>query len=227
MKKKLINTLLVLTLAAVMSACGTSKEVSVEQTSIKAAAKAVGGKSTGAVAQISADANVADASKEVSENATTNATTNPTTNPATNVAPTNTAEVAAEDYLIYNNVSIIPGGDVAPVLKALGAPDYQYSYKYCATNRTATDYYYDGLEIFTAPDDYGVSRIYMIRGLDCQSSTAKGASLCQDLNILKSCYGTPSEQTSDYISYKFNGFTTTITLDGGNPAVIMFSTLDQ
>lgn len=227
MKKKLINTLLVLTLAAVMSACGTSKEVSVEQTSIKAAAKAVGGKSTGAVAQISADANVADASKEVSENATTNATTNPTTNTATNVAPTNTAEVAAEDYLIYNNVSIIPGGDVAPVLKALGAPDYQYSYKYCATNRTATDYYYDGLEIFTAPDDYGVSRIYMIRGLDCQSSTAKGASLCQDLNVLKSCYGTPSEQTSDYISYKFNGFTTTITLDGGYPAAIMFSTLDQ
>ena len=227
MKKKLINTLLVLTLAAVMTACGSTKQVSVDQTSVKTAAKAVGGKSTGAVAQISADANVADASKEVSENATTNATTNPTTNPATNVAPTNTAEVAAEDYLIYNNVSIIPGGDVAPVLKALGAPDYQYSYKYCGTNRTATDYYYDGLEIFTAPDDYGVSRIYMVRGLDCQSSTAKGASLCQDLNVLKSCYGTPSEQTSDYISYKFNGFTTTITLDGGYPAVIMFSTLDQ
>lgn len=222
MKKKLINTLLVLTLAAVMSACGTSKEVSVEQTSIKAAAKAIGGKSA-SVKEVSTDGTVA-------TDSTVNATTTDGTATEATTAPTTggtQSDVVTEDYLIYNNVSIIPGGDVAPVLKALGAPDYQYSYKYCGTNRTATDYYYDGLEIFTAPDDQGVSRIYMIRGLDCQSSTAKGASLCQDLNVLKSCYGTPSEQTSDYISYKFNGFTTTITLDGGYPAVIMFSTLDQ
>ncbi|MBP5324148.1 MAG: hypothetical protein J6Y86_01470 [Pseudobutyrivibrio sp.] len=222
MKKKLINTLLVLTLAAVMSACGTSKEVSVEQTSIKAAAKAIGGKSA-SVKEVSTDGTV-------TTDSTVNATTTDGTATEATTAPTaggTQSDVVTEDYLIYNNVSIIPGGDVAPVLKALGAPDYQYSYKYCGTNRTATDYYYDGLEIFTAPDDQGVSRIYMIRGLDCQSSTAKGASLCQDLNVLKSCYGTPSEQTSDYISYKFNGFTTTITLDGGYPAVIMFSTLDQ
>lgn len=222
MKKKLINTLLVLTLAAVMSACGTSKEVSVEQTSIKAAAKAIGGKSA-SVKEVSTDGTV-------TTDSTVNATSTDGTATEATTAPTaggTQSDVVTEDYLIYNNVSIIPGGDVAPVLKALGAPDYQYSYKYCGTNRTATDYYYDGLEIFTAPDDQGVSRIYMIRGLDCQSSTAKGASLCQDLNILKGRYGTPSEQTSDYISYKFNGFTTTITLDGGNPAVIMFSTLDQ
>ena len=222
MKKKLINTLLVLTLAAVMSACGTSKEVSVEQTYIKAAAKAIGGKSA-SVKEVSTDGTV-------TTDSTVNATTTDGTATEATTAPTaggTQSDVVTEDYLIYNNVSIIPGGDVAPVLKALGAPDYQYSYKYCGTNRTATDYYYDGLEIFTAPDDQGVSRIYMIRGLDCQSSTAKGASLCQDLNVLKSCYGTPSEQTSDYISYKFNGFTTTITLDGGYPAVIMFSTLDQ
>lgn len=226
MKKKLINTLLVLTLAAVMSACGTSKEVSVEQTSIKAAAKAIGGKSA-SVKEVSTDGTV---TTDSTVNATTTDGTAAGTATEATTAPTaggTQSDVVTEDYLIYNNVSIIPGGDVAPVLKALGAPDYQYSYKYCGTNRTATDYYYDGLEIFTAPDDQGVSRIYMIRGLDCQSSTAKGASLCQDLNVLKSCYGTPSEQTSDYISYKFNGFTTTITLDGGYPAVIMFSTLDQ
>lgn len=225
MKKKLINTLLVLTLAAVMSACGTSKEVSVEQTSIKAAAKAIGGKSA-SVKEVSTDGTV---TTDSTVNATTTDGTADGTATEATTAPTaggTQSDVVTEDYLIYNNVSIIPGGDVAPVLKALGAPDYQYSYKYCGTNRTATDYYYDGLEIFTAPDDQGVSRIYMIRGLDCQSSTAKGASLCQDLNILKGRYGTPSEQTSDYISYKFNGFTTTITLDGGNPAVIMFSTLD-
>ena len=45
MKKKLINTILILTFAAMMCACGATKEVSVDQTSIKSAAKAIGGKS--------------------------------------------------------------------------------------------------------------------------------------------------------------------------------------
>lgn len=226
MRKKFINTLFVLTFAVMMCACGATKEVSVDQTSIKSAAKAIGGKSA-SVNTVATDGTVA---TDSTVNATTTDGTAAGTATEATTAPTaggTQSDVVTEDYLIYNNVSIIPGGDVAPVLKALGAPDYQYSYKYCGTNRTATDYYYDGLEIFTAPDDQGVSRIYMIRGLDCQSSTAKGASLCQDLNVLKGCYGTPSEQTSDYISYKFTGFTTTITLDGGYPAVIMFSTLDQ
>ena len=40
MKKKLINTILILTFAAMMCACGATKEVSVDQTSIKSAAKA-------------------------------------------------------------------------------------------------------------------------------------------------------------------------------------------
>lgn len=229
MKKKLINTILILTFAAMMCACGATKEVSVDQTSIKSAAKAIGGKSA-SVNTVTADGTVTTdgaVTTDGSVNTTTDAVPAAVPTDASQATGVTQSDVVVEDYLIYNNVNIMPGGDVAPVLKALGAPEYQYSYKYCGTNKTATDYYYDGLEIFTAPDDQGVSRIYMIRGLDCQSSTAKGASLCQDLSVLKSCYGAPSEQTSDYISYKFNGFTTTITLSEGYPAVIMFSTLDQ
>ena len=222
MRKKFIKTLFVLTFAVMMCACGATKEVSVDQTSIKSAAKAIGGKSA-SVNTVATDGTV---TTDNSVNATTDAVPAAPTEAAPATGGTQ-SDVVVEDYLVYNNVNIMPGGDVAPVLKALGAPENQYSYKYCGTNKTATDYYYDGLEIFTAPDDQGVSRIYMIRGLDCKSSTAKGASLCQDLSVLKSCYGAPSEQTADYISYKFNGFTTTFTLSDGNAVVIMFSTLDQ
>lgn len=207
MRKMIINTMLILALALSVCGCGATKEVAVDQSGIKSAAKAISGKGAAEGTQV--------------------ASTDSTVTVATRDAATTDATGSAEDYLIYKGVAIVPNADVAPVVQALGTPNSTNQYKYCGTDKIATDYYYDGLEIFTCPDDNGVNRIYMIRALDCQSSTAKGASLCQDLGVLMSRYGKPAEQTDDLLTYKYNGVATYFLLDDGTPVVILFSTLDE
>ena len=212
MKKRIINTMLVLALALSVCACSSSKEVAVDQTGVKSAAKSIGKGPADLTEVATGDSTATVAANNVA---------------ATEASETASATPAAEDYLIYKGVSIVPGGDVVPVINALGTPENTYQYKYCGTEKIAKDYYYEGLEIFTAPDDNGVNRIYMIRALDGQSGTLKGASLCQDIDKIELCYGTPTEQTDDLLTYQFNGFKTYFILDGGSPVVIMYSTLDE
>ena len=105
---------------------------------------------------------------------------------------------------VYNGVEIVPGGDIAPVLAALGEPTGYYEAASCAFDGLDKIYTYGSVRINTYPDGE-VDRVLSVVLLDDACLTLEGVGIGSDVEAVIAAYGNEYTGTGNSMTYTRGG----------------------
>ncbi len=120
-------------------------------------------------------------------------------------------------YFTVDGLDIHMDDEMAPILEALGEPNFYYEAQSCAFEDMDRIYTYSGYEIFTYVID-GVERVNYMWFTDDSRKTREGAGLGTTLAELEAMYGTEYEQDNTKYSYSIDNCKLSFILE--NDAVI-------
>jgi hypothetical protein len=127
----------------------------------------------------------------------------PESNPGEENVSAATSVESAEPAFVFtaDRTEIVPGGDFASVLAALGEPSDVFEAPSCAFEGVDRIYYYPGFVINTFPDR-GKDRVLSVYFTDDSAETQEGAYLGMSYEDLISVYGEGfSNETGDMITF--------------------------
>lgn len=123
--------------------------------------------------------------------------------------------------IVYNNVEIVPGGDMARLRDALGEPGGYFEAASCAFDGLDKTFTYGSLRISTYPDG-DKDRISMIVLLDDGIATPEGVTIGSPRSEVIAAYGEDYEGGEASLTYRRGGTLLRILFGGGAVSSVQY-----